>query len=72
MCFHYGLWDNAEPEVVEAHNARAAAEKVCGRPLAQGVDKQSTLYVKVWPVISNKRTAIRSTYGFCDRGVATL
>jgi hypothetical protein len=51
MCFHDGLWDNAEPQVVGAHNARAAAEKVCGRPLAQGVDKQSTLYVKVWPVI---------------------
>ena len=51
MCFHDGLWDNAEPQVVEAQNVREAAEKVCGQSLAQGVDKQSTLYVKVWPVI---------------------
>ena len=51
MCFHHGLWDNAEPQAVEGQNVREAAEKVCGQSLAQGVDRQSTLYVKVWPVI---------------------
>jgi hypothetical protein len=30
MCYRDGVWDLLEPQVVEANNARQAAEKVCG------------------------------------------
>jgi len=35
-CFNDGQWDQVEPREVEAANAKEAAERVCGIPLAEG------------------------------------
>jgi hypothetical protein len=50
MCFHDGLWDNAEPQWWRHRTARHGRKGL--RPATRtGVDKQSSLYVKVWPVV---------------------
>jgi hypothetical protein len=49
MCYRDGVWDRQEPRVVEAQNARQAAEMICGEPVIEGSDRGSPLYLKVWP-----------------------
>ena len=49
MCYDRGRWDCQEPRIVEARNAKEAAEKVCGGPLIRGSDKPGNLRAKVWP-----------------------
>ena len=49
MTYDRGRWDYLEPRIVEARNAKEAAEKVCGSPLAKGFDKPRNLRAKVWP-----------------------
>jgi hypothetical protein len=51
MCYRDGVWDSLEPRVVEAQNARQAAELICGGPVAEGANSGSGLYLKVWPHI---------------------
>ena len=51
MTYDRGKWDYLEPRIVEARNAKEAAEKVCGSPLIKGSDKLGNLRTKVWPVI---------------------
>jgi len=51
MCYRDGVWDLLEPRVVEANNARQAAEKVCGGVVVEGADRRSSVYLKVWPLL---------------------
>ena len=34
MCYHGGVWDKSDPQVIEASDAKAAAEKVCRSPVS--------------------------------------
>ncbi len=49
MCYNSGVWDKSEPRVVEAGDAKAAAEKACGSSLIEGEPKPGLLRAKVWP-----------------------
>ena len=49
MCYNSGVWDKSEPRVVEAPDAKAAAEKVCRSSLIEGEPKPGLLRAKVWP-----------------------
>ena len=49
MCYYQGVWDGQEARVVEAKTERDAAEQIVGEGLVEGVDRQSNIYVKVWP-----------------------
>jgi hypothetical protein len=49
MTYDRGKWDYLEPRIVEARNAKEAAEKVCGSPLIKGSGKLGNLRAKVWP-----------------------
>ena len=51
MTYDRGKWDYLEPRIVEARNAKEAAEKVCGSPLIEGSDRPENLRTKVWPII---------------------
>ena len=53
MTYDRGRWDYLEPRIVEARNAKEAAEKVCGSPLIKGSDKPGNLRAKVWPAATN-------------------
>ena len=49
MLYHSGVWDKAEPRIVEARDAKEAAERVCGGTLVEGEPKPWLLRAKVWP-----------------------
>ena len=49
MLYHSGVWDKAESLIVEARNAKEAAERACGSTLAEGEPKPGLLRAKVWP-----------------------
>jgi hypothetical protein len=49
MTYNRGMWDRIEPRVVEAHDEKEAAEKVCGAPLVPGSVSPRNLRAKVWP-----------------------
>jgi len=49
MCYNSGIWDKLEPRIVEARDAKEAAEMACGSPLVEGEPKPGLLRAKVWP-----------------------
>jgi hypothetical protein len=49
MCYNSGVWDKSEPRIVEAGDAKEAAEKACRSPLVEGEPKPGLLRAKVWP-----------------------
>ena len=51
MTYDRGRWDYLEPRIVEARNAKEAAEKVFSSPLIEGLASPENLRTKVWPVI---------------------
>lgn len=66
ICFHRGIWDNEEARTKEAHDAKTAAEEICGCTLEPTVESQGNpgqLRAKVWPVSSPKEWEL-----FWDKG----
>ena len=49
MLYHSGVWNKAEPLIVEARDAKEAAERACGCRLVEGEPKPWLLRAKVWP-----------------------
>ena len=49
MLYHSGVWDKAEALIVEARDAKEAAERACGSMLVEGEPKPWLLRAKVWP-----------------------
>ena len=49
MCYNSGVWDKLEPRIVEAKDAKEAAEMACGSPLVEGQPNPGLLRAKVWP-----------------------
>jgi hypothetical protein len=45
-----GLWDGLEPYIVQARDAKEAAEKVCGARLAPWLGIPGSVRAKVWPL----------------------
>jgi hypothetical protein len=48
-CYLHGVWDGRQARVVEAETERDAAKQIVGEDLVEGADRQSSIYVKVWP-----------------------
>ena len=49
MCYHGGVWDKAEPRVIEARDAKEAAERARGGTLVEDQPKPGLLRAKIWP-----------------------
>jgi hypothetical protein len=61
MCYRQGVWDGQDARIVEAETESDAAKQIVGEGLVEGADRQSSVYVKVWPHLPPAKWFSKST-----------